>query len=243
MPEIHLISKKKLTQTTLPVTEFIFTRPENWHYHAGQFVALDFPTDSSPIRRFYSLASHPSEDKLKFIIKIIPEGLASERLLNLNPDSKLILSGPLGHFIVPTGDDPIYFFVTGTGIAPVLGILKDITFQQPARKVKIYWGLKNESHAFYLNELNLYKKLLRNFEYQISFSAGKNQNERITTTFKREQEIITQELRNNNFQTNFMLVGNPEMVKDLKQLLTEISVPAQKIKFELFTPAFIKASK
>ena len=85
-------------------------------------------------RRSYSIASQSGAgDVLRFIIRVIPEGKASDYLMEMPLGTTVSMTGPHGFFVldaVHTGD--IVFAATGTGIAAVMPMLGELALRPPA---------------------------------------------------------------------------------------------------------------
>jgi ferredoxin-NADP reductase len=137
--------------------------PERLTFRAGQFVSLALPSPAAGSgevipRRSYSIASQSDAgDVLRFIIRVIPEGKASDYLMTLPVGSAVAMTGPHGFFVldsVHAGD--IVFAATGTGIAavmPMLGELAGELARRQRRRVIVYWGLRQEADIFAHDEI------------------------------------------------------------------------------------------
>jgi CDP-4-dehydro-6-deoxyglucose reductase, E3 len=142
---------------------FRMRSPERLAFRAGQFVSLALPSPSDETagmipRRSYSIASQSSAgDLLRFFIRVIPEGKASDYLMALPLGATVKLTGPHGFFVLdPVHAGDIVFAATGTGIAAVMPMLGELA-QTPAgerRRVIIYWGLRQQSDIFARDEID-----------------------------------------------------------------------------------------
>lgn len=127
-------------------------RPDNFPYYAGQFLTL-FKSDT--VGRSYSLASVPDiHDYLEFHIRIIPEGEVSPWLANkLEIGSEITISDPLGNciYIGNAKTQPLLLIGTGTGMAPLLGIVEQAIHNDHQYPINIYHGVRFNSDL-YLDE-------------------------------------------------------------------------------------------
>ena len=106
--------------------------PPRLEFKAGQFVSIAVPVagDGGEIvpRRSYSIASQADAgETIRFIIRVIPEGKASELLMGLPLGAAIAMTGPHGFFVLDaahTGD--VVFGATGTGIAAVMPMLGEL---------------------------------------------------------------------------------------------------------------------
>jgi ferredoxin-NADP reductase len=131
---------------------FAMRAPDRLAFKAGQFVSIAVPDGEQAgaviPRRSYSIASQSDAgEALRFIIRIIPEGKASELLMGLEIGATVAMTGPHGFFVLDAGHPgDVVFGATGTGIAAVMPMLGELARQPPAggRRV-VFWGVRHES--------------------------------------------------------------------------------------------------
>lgn len=148
------------------IAELTFTMrsPERLAFRAGQFVSIAVPSTDATAevaggvpRRSYSIASQSSAgDVLRFFIRVIPEGKASDYLMELPLGTTVNMTGPHGFFVldaIHAGD--IVFAATGTGIAAVMPMLGELALRPAAerRRVLVFWGLRQQSDIFARDEI------------------------------------------------------------------------------------------
>jgi CDP-4-dehydro-6-deoxyglucose reductase len=112
----------------------------NFQFIEGQY--LDVIWNS--IRRSYSIASIGSEKEITLLIKRFENGQMSDYWFNkIQANDLLRIEGPKGTFFLRDSRNPLIFFATGTGIAPIKSILNrlenDSDYQQ-AHSIVVYWG-------------------------------------------------------------------------------------------------------
>lgn len=137
------------------MVDLVFTmRSPTWlPFQAGQFVSLaigDEGAQPTPKRRSYSIASPSGAgDRLRFIIRAIPQGAASDFLLNLPVGGEVKMTGPHGFFVLdPQHPGDIVFGATGTGLAAVLPMLDELTRRRPEGRRLLFWGARHEADLF-----------------------------------------------------------------------------------------------
>ncbi len=118
-------------------------------FSPGQYVELVVP--GSGERRQYSLANTLDEQKvLELHVRRVPGGVASDRWLfgALAVGDRVAALGPLGDFHVPDEADdagePMVLIGGGTGLAPLIGILRTALGRHPDRTVLLYHGVRAE---------------------------------------------------------------------------------------------------
>ncbi|MDX8392755.1 MAG: FAD-binding oxidoreductase [Mariprofundaceae bacterium] len=114
-------------------------KPEGFSYMAGQFINLLRPADD--LTRSYSLASVSDDDYLELHIKRVADGKMSNWAFDaLNVGDEVVFFGPAGDcFYVPgKSDQPLLLVGTGTGLAPLYGILRDALTQKHTATVHLF---------------------------------------------------------------------------------------------------------
>ncbi|MDQ6966954.1 MAG: FAD-binding oxidoreductase, partial [Mariprofundaceae bacterium] len=122
--QVRVLDKKSLNETVMRLR---LQRPEGFSYRAGQFINLLRPEDG--LVRSYSLASTEADDFLELHIKRVPDGKMSQWIFDtLKFDDSLEFFGPAGDcFYVPGKEEqPLLLVGTGTGLAPLYGILQEV---------------------------------------------------------------------------------------------------------------------
>ena len=137
---------------------FALRSPSRLEFRAGQFVSMSIGPDApgaEPIpRRSYSIASQSDAGEvLRFIIRVIPEGKASEFLMSLPLGTVLNMTGPHGFFVLdPAHPGDILFGATGTGISAVMPMLGELGRRresgQESRRCIVMWGAREEADLF-----------------------------------------------------------------------------------------------
>ncbi len=141
-------------------------------YYAGQFVTV-FRDDG--LARSYSLASLPHENELELHVRKIPGGAMSEWLHHLAaPDTPLWLQGPSGNCFYTPGnnDEPLLLAGTGTGLAPLYGVLRDALLQGHRGPVWLFHGALTPAGLYLTKELAELCAAHPNFHYVRSVLRG-----------------------------------------------------------------------
>jgi ferredoxin-NADP reductase len=125
-------------------------------FAAGQFISLTLAQDSQEYTRAYSIASPPRVDgRFDLCLNRVPGGIFSNYLCDLACGAEMEFTGPHGFFTVerPVRHDLI-FIATGTGIAPIRGILADLFAREPAspHQVWLLFGVRHPETILYREE-------------------------------------------------------------------------------------------
>jgi anthranilate 1,2-dioxygenase reductase subunit len=207
---------------------FDMRSPDRLAFRAGQFVSLAVgggaPSPAIP-RRSYSIASQSDAgERLRFIIRVIPQGAASEYLMSLPVGAPVSMTGPHGFFVLdPSHAGDVVFGATGTGIAAVMPMLGELARQprpagrepeerQPGRYV--YWGVREEADLFARAEIEALADRA-GAELRVFLTAP---GPAWTGSRGRITPALVESLP--EFQTpTFYLVGNGAMITDVKREL------------------------
>jgi ferredoxin-NADP reductase len=136
------------------ITSFYF-KPENpVQYTAGQFIELTVPHDNPDdrgIKRWFTLASSPKDEFLQITTRVIPEASSFKRTLNsLEPGEKLVISEPMGDFVLPKlQQTPLIFVAGGIGITPMHSMLAWIMQTGEKRPIKLLIGVRTEDDIIF----------------------------------------------------------------------------------------------
>lgn len=122
---------------------------KNLDYQAGQFVNL---RDAQGNLRSYSLASVPGEDYfLELHVRRVPGGRVSSWLCDtLQAGEKLTIQGPEGECYYHAGaaDQPLLLIATGTGLAPIMGILRQALSAGHTGPIYLYHGGRTTADCY-----------------------------------------------------------------------------------------------
>ncbi|MCU1640636.1 MAG: 3-ketosteroid 9-alpha-monooxygenase [Nocardia sp.] len=124
---------------------------ERFSYLPGQFLTLRIPSDrTGSVARCYSLASSPhTDDKPKVTIKRTIDGYASNWVCdNLIAGSEIEVLPPSGAFTPKNLDEDLLLFAAGSGITPVMSILKSALARGNGRIVVVYANRDHNSVIF-----------------------------------------------------------------------------------------------
>jgi NAD(P)H-flavin reductase len=169
----------EIRNLTPDVKHFELTLEEEMEFKAGQFINLSFEHEGEIVRKPYSISSHPLNPKrIELCIKLVPEGKLTPKLWQKEEGFEVDIMGALGLFNLDniravkesdslTADQKpnLIFIGTGTGIAPLRSMIKDILANEEEYEMKLIFGVRFEGHHCYENEFTDLEKLAPQFQY------------------------------------------------------------------------------
>ncbi len=219
-----------------PLSQTIFrirlSVPKNFTYLPGQFLTLKKPDGTS---RSYSLASLPSDPFLELHVRRYPQGALSAWLCDSqNRGATLSLRGPVGGctYLPNFPQESLILAGTGTGLAPLLGIIRDaLTHAHPA-PIHLYHAAPTHDGLYLVDELLALETQHPEFHYhRVLESSDQPDNHHRG----RIDEVL---LRSSHDwkQCRFYLCGAPEMVRTMRRQLYLAGADLGKIHADAFLP-------
>jgi 3-ketosteroid 9alpha-monooxygenase subunit B len=124
-------------------------------YRAGQFLTFRVAVDDDHLVRCYSLASSPdTESEHKVTIKRVPDGRVSNWFHDgLSAGDSLNVMKPAGHFVIQQNTGPIVLFGGGSGITPIIAIIKT-ALATTARTIRLVYANRDQASIIFRAELD-----------------------------------------------------------------------------------------
>ena len=213
------IWKCEIQETLHPTDDIVIHRvrkPSDFNYKAGQFVSLH----NKEVSRPYSLASSPDENILEFHIRVLEGGALSPWLYSWpEPGMRLQVGEPMGACHYSSCDEDLVLAGTGTGLAPLYGILKDALALGHKGKITLLHGGRVEK------DLYLHKILsdLAASNDQVSYVPALTQESIDGVEQGRLNKVIIDQFPDLQGKKYF-LCGNPDFVAETRQELEDKGV-------------------
>ena len=127
-------------------------------YRAGQYLTLRFYVDGKEERRAYSMCSSPHEGDLAVTVKRVAGGIVSNHIADhLKPGATVDVMAPQGRFAFtpdPAARRDVYLVGAGSGITPLMSILRTVLEEEPKSSVHLLYGNRNEDSIIFERELD-----------------------------------------------------------------------------------------
>lgn len=243
MSQFYALKIKEVIRETPEAVSLSFEIPDNlkdtFNYKAGQYITIRTIIKGEEIRRAYSLCSSPGSGEFKVTVKEVEDGTFSVVANNvLKAGDTLEVHPPEGKFIFEpgTGGKTYAAFAAGSGITPVLSILKTVLRKESDSNFILVYGNKTVENTIFFKELlELQTQFPERLFIEFVYSRSREKN----AHFGRIETSTVNYVLKNKFKDSsiekFYLCGPEEMINTVKDLLQQNGVASENILYELFT--------
>jgi len=202
----------------------------------GQYLTL---INGDGVARSYSIANDAvGEGQIELHIRLLKDGVMS-RFLTGKADLRdsIVVRGPAGNcFYVADGgqDYPVVLAGTGTGLAPLYGIIKKALAQGHKGELQLFHGALQESDLYLVPELQKLSANHTNFRYAPCVLKGDPGRFYLPGNI---EEIVMSSMPADKAQTRLFLCGAPEMVDALKRKAFLSGLASKHIFTDAFLPS------
>lgn len=245
MIHFHSLKVKKVVKETADCVSVTFDIPEEvkhlFKFKQGQSLTVRRLLNGAEVRRTYSICSSPFDNIVRVAVKKVDGGIFSTWANEeLKAGDALDVMPPVGKFYTelnPLQKKNYVAFVAGSGITPVLSIIKTTLSTEPQSQFTLVYGNKTKNSIIFKEELEALKdKFIDRFRLYHILSKEKSDaqinNGRIDAD---KLDLLFTKLIDLYSCDEFFLCGPEEMIFCIKDYLEEKKVAASKIHFELFT--------
>lgn len=214
---------------------------ETFQYKQGQYITLRTIIHGKDVRRSYSICSSPLDNELRVAVKKVDGGLfsvyANERL---QKGDVLDVMPPIGKFFTeldPHQSKNYVGFAAGSGITPLLSILKTTLRTEPKSEFTLVYGNRNRHSIIFKEELEGLKNLYMN-RFRVIYVLSREKTDAAINFGRIDAEKCSALSGKTIDITNtdaFFLCGPENMIFSVKDQLEQSGVDKKKIHFELFT--------
>lgn len=240
---INLKVKEVIKETADAVT-LRFKQPlfRKVKYESGQFITVILKINGKQERRAYSMCSAPGlESTLDITIKKVAGGIVSNYLNNnIKAGNSIEIMKPMGNFKL-TPDKSlkrhIVLFGGGSGITPLMSILKSVLLFEPNSKVSLIYGNENEESIIFKKSLDEYKNKYGDrldLVHVLNQPSGSWDGEKGLLTIEKTKDIIAKLTANNNYDVSYYMCGPVGMMDIVNETLNSLEIPKAKINQESF---------
>jgi ring-1,2-phenylacetyl-CoA epoxidase subunit PaaE len=240
----HALKIKEVRKETPDCVSILFDVPielkEQFAFIQGQNVTLRKEINGQDVRRSYSICSSPLDNELRVAVKKVDGGLfstyANEQLAK---GDILDVMPPIGKFYVElnaSNEKNYVGFAAGSGITPLLSIIKTTLHTEPKSSFTLVYGNKNRLSIIFKEALEALKNRFLN-RFQLIHILSRERTD-ADINFGRIDAFKCDKLFEKLLPIHadhFFLCGPEQMIFSVKTFLEDRNVEAKKIHFELFT--------
>jgi CDP-4-dehydro-6-deoxyglucose reductase, E3 len=164
----RVVSAERLSHDVM-VVHLKLPTAEQFHFKPGQYIDIML---SKGRRRSFSIASPPHDSRtLELHVRRAPGGEFTERLFAAGGIERALftLEGPLGHFYYRETPDalhrPMLLIGGGTGLAPLMSIMRHVVDYAPGREMILYWGVRSQRDLYAHGALEALARRARRLRY------------------------------------------------------------------------------
>ena len=243
----YLISpKKRLTlklkeaiQVTPDTAEFVFKPDSPIHFRPGQYLEWTLAckeNDSRGNRRYFTIASSPTEKDLRIGIKFYPNPSTFKKSLAYMKNTDTIIASQLsGDFVLPKNKrKKLVLIAGGIGITPFRSMIKYLIDKKETRDIVLFYSNKKESDIVYKDIFDEAKEKI-NLKVVYTLTDKEETNWAGHTGFV-DTNMIKEEV-SDYLDRTFYVSGPPSMVSGISKTIKNLGVKNHKIKTDYF-PGF-----
>jgi glycine betaine catabolism B len=210
-------------------------------FKAGQYLEWTLPhsgADMRGVRRYFTIASSPTENDIKLGVKFAPKSSTfKQNLLSLKEGNTIIAGQLAGDFVLPKEENKkLVFIAGGIGITPFRSMTKYILDSGEKRDIVLFYSSKTYADIAYTD---LFTEAAQRINLRSIYLV--NEKEGVPAGFPIEVGFITPDMIKNKvpdyMERVFYLSGPDAMVTSYKKLLRGMGVARKNIKTDYF-PGF-----
>lgn len=198
-------------------------------FSPGQYAQLQFTPEHI---RPYSMAGLTDDASLEFHVRVVPGGRVSGYIANeLKIGDAVRVSGPLGSaYLRSKHDGPVLCVAGGTGLAPILSILRGALSHGMANPVHLYFGVRSQRDVYGLDWLTEIERRYPTFKLHVVVASGGDPREQRCGLVT---EMIQQDLGSLDGWRAY-LCGSPPMVEAASVLARQKGIDPARIYADAF---------
>ena len=204
--DLSLIERNDVAENTI---ELIFTKPSDYDFKIGQYTFLDVAHEGeTKIARALSIASHPDENILRFVMRTSDSDFKT-RCLEMKKGDRATVTKATGSFGFKFSDKEIVFLISGIGIAPIIPMLMELEKINYQGKVSLFYSNRTLAKTTYHERLGNYN--IKNYNYNPVFTGIQ----------PRINIDLLKEKLDDIYDAHYYIIGTSEFIKTMKTLLEE----------------------
>lgn len=227
-----LLARKLIAEQTVVL---ILEKPKDFTFIPGQYIdvgLLEGNMDSFEAFRTLSIGNSPSDDFLMLSYRNRVSEF-KKKMDNLPIGSEVEIQGPFGRFILYPGQEPVIFLAGGIGIVPFLSIIESETIKSSTRELCLIYSNSNLKEIAFFNQLKELESQNPHFKFIPTLTTKSLPKDWSGEKGYIDSQMIKRHQANFN-NSLFYIAGTPDMVMDLRFMVTTLGVDPSQIRTESF---------
>jgi ring-1,2-phenylacetyl-CoA epoxidase subunit PaaE len=246
MARFHKLTVSDVHQETVDSIVVGFTIPPellaDYSFFHGQYLTLKVSVDGAELRRSYSICSSPLDPgEVRIAVKRVEGGRVSSALVNkLRPGMTLDVMTPMGSFYTlldPAHRKHYACFAGGSGITPILSIIKTVLRSEPHGKLTLFYGNTDTDRIIFRAKLEeLQAKYGDRLKVYHILTFGHDEDKLFNGLISVEKATeLTRRFVQDSADTEYFICGPEPMMVNTSEALEMLGVDRKRIHIELFT--------
>src|SRR5580700_5862933 len=247
-PRFHRLAVNDLRRETSDAVSLTFAIPKelerDYHFSPGQYLTLRTMMGGEEVRRSYSICSGPGDGELRIAVKRIDGGAFSSWAADeLKCGDELDVMTPTGRFgvaAVPAQARVYVGFAAGSGITPILSIVKTVLAREPNSRFFLFYGNRATGNVLFGEALEELKdRFMQRFsvfyvisgeEQDIPILHGRLDGEKVRVLLRSLVPAATID--------HVFICGPTGMSEDIEATCRDVGIAADRIHVERFVSEF-----
>ncbi|OQP65791.1 phenylacetic acid degradation protein [Niastella vici] len=247
----HQLTIADIRKETPDCVSIAFEVPDElktaYQFKHGQNLTLRTVLNNEEVRRSYSICSCPTDNELRVAIKKAPYGRFSVWANNMLKKGDVVeVLPPTGTFFTelnPAHNKKYLAFAAGSGITPVISIIKTTLLTEPGSSFTLVYGNQNRNSIIFREQLEALKNKFMN-RLAIHFLLSREQTDAVIYSGRIDKEkisLLAEKLIDVPGMDDIFICGPEQMIFTVKDWLQEQGIEKKRVHFELFTTPGEKA--
>jgi ring-1,2-phenylacetyl-CoA epoxidase subunit PaaE len=248
IPRFHRLAVSDLRRESADAVSLTFAIPrdlaDDYSFAPGQYLTLRTTMDGEEVRRSYSICSGPDDGELRIAVKKIDGGAFSNWAADeLKPGDELDVMTPTGRFGIAHAPDEarVYVgFAAGSGITPILSIVKGVLAREPDSRFFLFYGNRSTGGMLFREAL---EELKDRFMQRLSvFHVISGEEQDIPILHGRldgdKVRVLLRSLVPASSVDHVFICGPAGMSEDIEATCRDIGIAEHRIRVERFVSEF-----
>ena len=247
MAKFHTLKVAEVRRETAEAVSIAFDIPEavkaEYAYIQGQYVTLKIKLNGEEVRRSYSVCSSPLvNEPMRVAVKQVKDGRMSTYLnTQLKAGDMLEIMTPMGsfHSAMNAAHKKNYvLFAGGSGITPMLSIIKTVLVAEPQSTLVLLYGNRDEASIIFKSELEKIvaaNKGRLKMVHVLEYSSDAEGSLLRGIMLPEKVKALIENFVGLNLDNEFFICGPGPMMRNVESTLVELKIAKERIHLEYFT--------